>query len=196
RKKIWNNENVEWWFAQNTFLFAARASVDRHPVLKREWEQAQPAPLALVHPGKYLQMAEELDRLYRTAGDIIQLVPSAETLLLLDGGELANMVAAGRRTLPFPECGGEGGDVPTDERTAIRELERLRQAGAGFLAVAWPSLWWLECYPEFQRYLRAEFRCVLENDRVLIFDLRKATERAVSAATAAHRQKPRRNRER
>jgi hypothetical protein len=38
----------------------------------------------------------------------------------------------------------------------------------------WPSFWWLEHYAEFARYLRERFACVLENDRLVVFDLTSA----------------------
>jgi hypothetical protein len=45
-------------------------------------------------------------------------------------------------------------------------------AGAGFIVFAWPAFWWLDHYAGLHRHLRAHFRCVLENDRLVVFDLR------------------------
>jgi hypothetical protein len=84
------------------------------------------------------------------------------------------MVAAGRRALPFGA--GEDVEIPADDKSAIRCLDKLRQSGANFLAFAWPAFWWLDYYPEFQAYIRSEFRCVLQNDRLVIFDLRGSPE--------------------
>src|SRR5262249_52267914 len=61
--------------------------------------------------------------------------------------------------------------LPPDDTTAIRELERLREAGATFLIFLWPAFWWFGYYAEFQQYLRATFRCILQNDHMVIFDL-------------------------
>ena len=33
------------------------------------------------------------------------------------------------------------------------------------------ALWWLDYYAELRAYLRSRFRCVLENKRLVVFDL-------------------------
>src|SRR5438552_9235031 len=43
---------------------------------------------------------------------------------------------------------------PPDDATAIRELERLRKAGAGFIVFIRSTFWWLEYYGGLHRYLR------------------------------------------
>ena len=42
---------------------------------------------------------------------------------------------------------------PPDDRTAIAELERLREAGARFLVFAWPGFLWLDYYGGFADYV-------------------------------------------
>jgi SAM-dependent methyltransferase len=172
RPWIWSNPHVEWWFAQNTFLFAERPYAESHPALKRELDATQTGQLARVHPRRYLPLAESADRLHRTAEEIAALVAPADTMILVGGHELENMVAAGRRALPFLERDGHYWGNPEDDDTAIRELERLRRSGARFLVFAWPAFWWLDDYPEFHRYLRAAFPCTLQNDRLVAFDLK------------------------
>jgi hypothetical protein len=74
--------------------------------------------------------------------------------------------------VPFLERNGQFYGPPSDDATAISELERLRVAGASFIAFAWPAFWWLDYYSGLHQHLRSNFRCVLENDRVVLFDLR------------------------
>jgi SAM-dependent methyltransferase len=171
RRHIWNNGNVEWWFAQNTFLFATRDAVASRPLLRKEWENTHSTQLALVHPRKYLQATEWIDRLYQTVADVRAVIAPADTLILVGGDELEAMVAGGRRALPFLVGDEQEGDIPPDDSSAIRELERLLRSGASFLVFAWPAVWWLDCYALFHRFLHSEVRCVLQNDRVIIFDL-------------------------
>jgi SAM-dependent methyltransferase len=54
RKKVWDNDRVEWWYAQNLLLFVRLEQVDRYPLLRRELDTTVPAQLALVHPQQYL----------------------------------------------------------------------------------------------------------------------------------------------
>jgi SAM-dependent methyltransferase len=55
RKRFWKNPRVEWWYAQNIFLYATREAIERIPQLKRELENTCPSQLSLVHPRKYLE---------------------------------------------------------------------------------------------------------------------------------------------
>jgi SAM-dependent methyltransferase len=57
RRKLWNRDDVEWWYAQNMFLYAKRAFLEDHDVLLRE-HQACPMALSLVHPRRYLEWVE------------------------------------------------------------------------------------------------------------------------------------------
>jgi polysaccharide pyruvyl transferase WcaK-like protein len=104
--------------------------------------------------------------------DITQVIPEGQDLILVDECRWGTEVAAGHRVIPFLEKDGQYWGQPADDGTAIRELERLRQAGAGFMVFAAPAFWWLEYYAGLHAHLRSKFRCVLENDRLVVFDLR------------------------
>ena len=58
RSRIWRNDQVEWWYAQNTLLFAPAARIQQDAVLRREFERTHPEQLCLVHPRKYLATAQ------------------------------------------------------------------------------------------------------------------------------------------
>jgi SAM-dependent methyltransferase len=58
RRKVWDNDRVDWWYAQNMLLFAAREALEAYPLLQREYERAGSTPLSLVHPRKYLECVE------------------------------------------------------------------------------------------------------------------------------------------
>ena len=59
RKRVWENEAVEWWYAQNTLLFAHSDLLQTNTALQEEFERTSPIQLRLVHPRKYLAMAAE-----------------------------------------------------------------------------------------------------------------------------------------
>jgi hypothetical protein len=110
--------------------------------------------------------------LYRALEEIVAVVPRGSTCILVDNGEWGEPSVDGRHALPFLERDGQYWGPPPDDEAGIRELERLRAAGASHIVFAWPAFWWLEHYGAFHRHLRSRFRCVLENDRLVAFDLR------------------------
>jgi hypothetical protein len=112
-------------------------------------------------------------RLHLLLQDITNLIPLAEIFILVDEEQLGfSETISGRHRIPFLEKDGHYWGAPPDNETAIRELERLRQSGANFIVFAWTAFWWLDFYSEFHYYLRTKFRRVMENERLVIFDLR------------------------
>jgi hypothetical protein len=104
---------------------------------------------------------------------ITAIVPQGDAFILVDQDSWGcGPVIAGRRRIPFLER--EGGDwgEPADDATAIGELERLCEAGANFMVFVQPALWWLDYYAGLHSHLRSNFRCALENDALVAFDLR------------------------
>ncbi len=115
---------------------------------------------------------EWLSKVSQAAQEIAALVPAGGKLILVDEDQFGGSFATGREAIPFLEHEGSYWGPPPDDATAVQEFERLRQSGAEFLAIAWPAFWWLDQYPEWQRHLRSSFPCMLENDLVLVFDIR------------------------
>ena len=108
------------------------------------------------------------------AREIDRYVPEDDTLILVDEAQwVAGDVVGARRAFPFLEHDGQYWGAPTDDATAISEFERLRRSGASFIVFGWPAFWWLDHYQGFSSHLRSNFHCVLRNERVLIFDLRR-----------------------
>jgi O-methyltransferase len=111
-------------------------------------------------------------RLQLLTRDIASAMPAGQRFVFVDDNCLGIETVAERSALPFLERNGQYWGKPTDDRTAIRELERVHHAGVNFIAFAWPAFWWLDSYTGFLRYLRARYRCTLENERLIVFDLR------------------------
>jgi hypothetical protein len=55
RARTWHDERVAWWYAQNLLLYVRRDVADRDARLRAAREGAPDAPLALVHPRRYLE---------------------------------------------------------------------------------------------------------------------------------------------
>ena len=61
RPLLWDDERVEWWYAQNLVLYASPEALRRHPALG-EHPARGVAPLALVHPRRLEGEADALAR--------------------------------------------------------------------------------------------------------------------------------------
>jgi hypothetical protein len=102
---------------------------------------------------------------------ILQLVPREQRFILVDDEQLRHLLPRGR-AIPFVEKAGQYWGPPPDAPTAIYELERLRRQGATFIVFVSSCFWWLDYYAGFARHLRAEYRCVREDELLVAFDLR------------------------
>jgi SAM-dependent methyltransferase len=70
RRRVWKNKSVDWWYVQNTILFAEAKYVAGNATLKSELEQTNLEQLSLVHPRTYLEVlrsAAPIDRGVRYA---------------------------------------------------------------------------------------------------------------------------------
>ena len=105
------------------------------------------------------------------AATIAAAVPAGEAFVLVDDDKLPGAVPAGRRAIPFLERDGRYWGRAGDAATAIAELERLRAAGAGWVAFAWPAFWWLETFPALAAHLDERYERLLATPEVVVFAL-------------------------
>lgn len=104
------------------------------------------------------------------------IIPHGETLILVDDSSwesnLRNLSSI--RRLHFLERDGLYWGLPHTPETATIELERMRQEqNAGYIAFGWPCFWWLKANADFQNYLEKNYECVIENERIIGFDLKE-----------------------
>jgi hypothetical protein len=116
----------------------------------------------------------ELSRLARlrlATQELEAALPPSTTFILVDEeGSPTLRTRDPHAPVLLDGCERYSGPAPNDE-AAIRELEQLREAGASFLVVVWPAFWWLNFYSGTHQHLRERFRCLLENERLVVFDL-------------------------
>ena len=62
RPRVWDNEKVAWFYAQNTLLYAHEDAVAASDRLRKEVESRERLLLNVVHPRPYLALGEEADR--------------------------------------------------------------------------------------------------------------------------------------
>jgi hypothetical protein len=138
--------------------------------------------LQLIAPVIEEELAEATTRWHarRQQGirEITAAIPSGAAFILLDAMKWATEeYVDDRRRITFMEQQGQYWGPPPDDETALRELHRLRSAGAEFLACAEPAFEWLDHYPGMARWLRQTFPCLVETDCAIVFDLRRGHER-------------------
>jgi hypothetical protein len=104
-----------------------------------------------------------------TRAEIERIVPADVGVILAGESWWGNEVGLSRPTFPLMEKDGQYWGEPADDAAAMAEVERLRARGAWFVVFGWHTFWWLGHYRAFVASLGAP---VLENDRVVMFDLR------------------------
>ncbi|MBK5269385.1 MAG: polysaccharide pyruvyl transferase family protein [Bacteroidia bacterium] len=106
--------------------------------------------------------------------DILEHLPQKQNFILVDENLIRNELNLPYHTvIPFLEHKQQYIGPPPEDNIAIKELERLRLSDTSFLVIAWPSFWWFEYYKAWHQHLRSKYHCILENERLVIFDLRK-----------------------
>jgi predicted glycoside hydrolase/deacetylase ChbG (UPF0249 family) len=154
------------------------------PAIRRTLEELH---IRLASYADYLRAGHDPDRVAPEGGkrgswgqqleasvrDITALPDPGRPFILVDDASWgAPPTVGGRPAIPFLERDGEYWGAPDDDAAAITELERLRRAGAAFIAFAGSARWWLEYYTAFHDYLRGRYPCLLHNGRLVVFDLR------------------------
>ncbi|MBD2079351.1 glycosyltransferase [Leptolyngbya sp. FACHB-17] len=121
----------------------------------------------------FVEERNRIGHLYDFQKELEALSLGQKPFILVDQDCLnGNKITEGFQTIPFTELNGQYWGVPADDDMAIREFERLRQAGVSAIVFLWTTFWWLEHFARFHDYLRKNFSCILENDRIIVFNLR------------------------
>ncbi|MEI2579601.1 hypothetical protein [Scytonema sp. PRP1] len=110
------------------------------------------------------------ERLEIAIREIAAVIPTGKRFILVDENQWGAEIFPEFDALPFLEHEGQYWGAPSDDETAIRELERMRDCGASFMVIGWPAFWWLDYYSQFRNYLNSNFRCILHNSRLVVFD--------------------------
>ena len=62
RPRIWNNPDVEWWYAQNMFFVVENTRLGQSPALTAAATETRPDQLSIVHPRAYVENAARAKR--------------------------------------------------------------------------------------------------------------------------------------
>jgi hypothetical protein len=105
--------------------------------------------------------------------EIERVVPEGQSVLIAGDNWWGDELDLARPVLPFTEKDGKYWGEPADDAAAIAELDRLVAGGARFIAFGWPTFWWLAHYKGLTAELSHRGHKLLDNDRLVLFDLRK-----------------------
>ncbi len=111
-------------------------------------------------------------RLEQAKKSIARFIPLPDRFILVDQDSIRGQLGAARKAIPFLEREGQYNGLPADDVTAIQELERLKKEGAKFIVFWWADFWWLDHYAGFNQHLRSQYPCILEDESLVVFDLR------------------------
>lgn len=63
RNKIWYNNKVDWWYAQNMFVYVRKYLLKNYPLLEKEYNNKRHNIVSIVHPRCYLkEINEEINK--------------------------------------------------------------------------------------------------------------------------------------
>jgi hypothetical protein len=172
RPRVWKNANVEWWYAQNTFLYVERGLLQQNAILQSEAAAARSSLAPVIHPGQYEAVVWRAAVL-AAVDDLSDVIPIGAGVTLVDDHNLSDRALRHWRMRRLMERDGVYMGPPGASEDALRDLEEQIRDGASFVVFAFPAFWWLEHYAELTAYLQSNATCVLENDRVKVFDLRR-----------------------
>lgn len=110
-------------------------------------------------------------RIANTKAQLQRLATSTAPFILVDEEQFRYELPPDS-AIPFLENKGQYWGLPSDDATAIRELERLRAAGATSIAFVYSTFWWLESYPDFQSHLERHYTLARRNKNLMVFRLR------------------------
>lgn len=70
RRRVWDNPQVSFFYAQNMFIYVAKSALANYPLLAQEVEAGFSSTPALVHPYKYLYFGERWESIVPLLGKI------------------------------------------------------------------------------------------------------------------------------
>ena len=105
---------------------------------------------------------------FDAGNELNRIAPRHAFATVADGGDPTCLYYSKRKGWHFLD---NFGIAPADSRQAIMELEKLRKRGAGYLVFTRHTVWWLDHYKEFQKYLDSRYRRVRQTEQYVIFDL-------------------------
>jgi hypothetical protein len=113
------------------------------------------------------------NKINRSLEEINQHVPLNASYILVDDNQwMSNDKIYGRYRIPFMEKDGHYWGEPENDATAINEIKRLLKKNPVGIFFASTAFWWLEYYSGMHHYLKSNYKCIVNNERLIGFSLR------------------------
>jgi len=168
RDRIWANQEVEWWYAQNIMVLYKPAALDLCPGLKKAISSTPDSCESVIHPRHYEQVKWNY-MVLEAALDVVDSVPVGESFVFFDNDQTNYKFEPARRALKIPTDKKWYWMFPPADEAAIEELERVTSDGVKYIVIAWPAYWWLAERQKLKKHLHSNYSLLLENKRVMVF---------------------------
>jgi hypothetical protein len=125
RKHEWNNERVEWWYAQNMLFFVRESHFSKYPRLKKGRQSTCAGQLSLVHPENY-RRAHWQTRLRKFQHAVEHYISEGDHIVLVDDNEFSAAFDVSCSVTRFFGGATEDQGPPADSNAAIEKLQVRR----------------------------------------------------------------------
>ncbi|MCH5599298.1 class I SAM-dependent methyltransferase [Niabella ginsengisoli] len=72
REKIWDNEQIPYWYKQNILIFINSAALEKYPILQQQAIQTNPAFLTRIHPDKWERKNKHLQHISKSVFNFVR----------------------------------------------------------------------------------------------------------------------------
>lgn len=112
-----------------------------------------------------------MSRLKLAKQDLMRLTPAGSTIILVDEYDWGDTVLSGRSFASPIASNGQYLSHPSSSTDAIERIESLHNKGAEAIAFWWTAFWWFDKYAGLHSYLQSHYRCLLDDQHLVVFDL-------------------------
>ena len=72
RRRIWDNDQIDWWYAQNIMFFVKEDQIVKYPLLKAEYEKQHPGIFSAMHPKAVMEQQRQSLELHQRETELTQ----------------------------------------------------------------------------------------------------------------------------
>ena len=74
RGRIWDNDQIDWWYAQNIMFFVREDQIEKYPLLKAEYEKQHSGIFSAMHPKAVMERQRHLKDVYQHKAELTKRV--------------------------------------------------------------------------------------------------------------------------